>query len=293
MRAFFNSHQSERKGLFQFLLLMILGAAVVYFYPKVRWYADKEKMEVTIVNQYKSIDKPLQDEVEIADAEVTQYVPSGFILNPNHAEIEDFQLLGISAKKAQVIINYRNKGGRFYQIKDLEKIYSLTTKDIDQMRAYLVFDTPKNKDTYAKQNVPYSTASKPKAIIIDLNSADIESLQQLKGIGPVYANRIVKFRDALGGFYSVEQLKEVYHLPEEVVGNIASQIKIDVSKIKKININTASVGELKTHPYLRVYAEKIVEHRKNEGNFNKLEELHQFDLINVENYRKIASYLVL
>ncbi|WP_436760658.1 helix-hairpin-helix domain-containing protein [Streptosporangium sp. V21-05] len=49
----------------------------------------------------------------------------------------------------------------------------------------------------------------PATAVIDLNTATPEQLEQLPGVGEVLARRIVEYRDAHGGFRSVEQLRDV------------------------------------------------------------------------------------
>ena len=45
--------------------------------------------------------------------------------------------------------------------------------------------------------------------LIDLNEAGVEKLEKLPGVGPVLAERIVKYRNREGGFASVDELNEV------------------------------------------------------------------------------------
>lgn len=51
---------------------------------------------------------------------------------------------------------------------------------------------------------------------ININKADAETLQQLKGIGPKLADKIIAYRDAHKKFKSVEELMEVSGIGEKV-----------------------------------------------------------------------------
>jgi len=93
---------------------------------------------------------------------------------------------------------------------------------------------------------------------IEINSADTIQLQELKGIGPGFAKRIVKYREQLGGFYAKEQLMEVYGLTEQIYNSIKNSIVVDASKIKRIKINEMDISRLKRHPYISYYEAKAI-----------------------------------
>ena len=128
--------------------------------------------------------------------------------------------------------------------------------------------------------------------IIELNSADTAELKKLKGIGSGFAKRILKFRDVLGGFVKKEQLLEVYGFDKEKFDLISSQIQIDLSKVKKININSAAVDDLNKHPYIdKKTAVKIFWRRVNKGNYSDVPDILKDNLVDEELYSKIAPYL--
>lgn len=89
-----------------------------------------------------------------------------------------------------------------------------------------------------------------KGTFVELNSADTLILQKIPGIGPSYSKRIVKYRNLLGGFYSIKQLKEVYGIDEEKYEALEPWFKIDTTLIQKININQSDFKTLVRHPYL-------------------------------------------
>lgn len=97
---------------------------------------------------------------------------------------------------------------------------------------------------------------KPK--IIEINSADSLTLLDLPGIGPVFAKRIIKYRQMLGGFAYPEQLKEVYGMDSARMSGLINQIRIDTSGIRKMDINKATFKELLAHPYLEYEQVKAI-----------------------------------
>lgn len=106
------------------------------------------------------------------------------------------------------------------------------------------------------QNTPTYTSSYKTDDVVELNAADTTLLKQLRGIGSGYAKMIVNYRSKLGGFYTKEQLLEVYHFKEETYQKIQHQLQVDTTLIQKIPINEANIDVLKRHPYIRYFQAK-------------------------------------
>lgn len=127
---------------------------------------------------------------------------------------------------------------------------------------------------------------------VKINSADTTAFKSLKGIGSYYSSKIIKYRKALGGFTSVEQLKEVYGILPEVIDQNVNRLIVDSVNIVKININTCETADLKNHPYVSWnIANSIVQIRKSREAYKTIEGIKKSDLVNAEIYRKIAPYL--
>lgn len=115
------------------------------------------------------------------------------------------------------------------------------------------------------RNKPQTTAAKPR-MIIEVNTADSAQLVRIYGIGPVFAKRILKYRGLLGGFYSKEQLQEVYGMDSARYTQMEEQIRVDTTKFKRIAVNDASFKTLLRHPYLDYETVKqIVNYRQAKG----------------------------
>lgn len=137
-----------------------------------------------------------------------------------------------------------------------------------------------------------TTIKKVELKSIELNSADTTELKKLKGIGSYYASKIIKYRNRLGGFYSVSQLNEVYGIKPEVLEENKAVLIVDSTLIRKININTITKEELKQHPYIKWnVANSIVLYRINHGDYKTVQNIQNSDLVNDELYRKIVRYL--
>ena len=111
---------------------------------------------------------------------------------------------------------------------------------------------------------------------IDINRADSAQLLPLPGIGPVFASRLIKYRNLLGGYASVDQLNEVYGISQETVDGIANRIFIDTTAVNMLDLNSATFRELLRHPYLEYEDVKaIVNYRDFAGTIQSFRELQE------------------
>ena len=154
-----------------------------------------------------------------------------------------------------------------------------------------------NQRYYSNDSL-FQSSPRPKPIshydtlLVDINTADTSRLQQLRGIGPVFATRIVRYRTSLGGFASVDQLLEVYGMSYDRFSDIAPHIVASPSNISKIPINSASLDQLRNHPYLDYHqARAIIEYRKKLGPIQNQDDLLKINLIDYPTARKISPYI--
>lgn len=128
--------------------------------------------------------------------------------------------------------------------------------------------------------------------IIELNRCDSADLERLPGIGPVLSARIIKYRNLLGGYASVTQLKEVYGLPDSTYQVIYKRISADSTLVKKISINSAGFGEMNRHPYLERYeVQAILKYRELQSRIEGVSTLTDNKLMTRERALRILPYL--
>ena len=221
--------------------------------------------------------------------------PEYFAFDPNTASSSNWQKLGLSPKQIKVLRNYTSKGGKFYKRDDLRKIYSIGERQYRELEPYIQIKESK-RPSFRARKLPVTAGNTRKAeknnIVVELNKADSLMLDQLRGIGPAFASRIIRFRNRLGGFYRKEQLKEVYGIDSLKYSQLESQVMVDPASVKRIKINVASFEELRTHPYLSYkQMNAIIQYRKQHGNFSSPDDLRKVLLLDEEIIRKIEPYL--
>ena len=197
--------------------------------------------------------------------------------NPNNLPADRWLALGLNAKQIATIKNYEAKGGRFYKPADVKKMYSLTDADFNRLAPYI--------------SIPQeSITAKP---IIELNAADSSALVSVDGIGRTFAQRIIYYRERLGGFVNKEQLKEVFGMDDLKYREISSQLRVDASRIRKININTITFDKLRLMPYLNYkQVNALIEYRKQHGDYTSMADLKNIAIIDDVILRKIEPYIV-
>ncbi len=220
--------------------------------------------------------------------------PKGELFNfdPNTASAADWQRLGVREKTIGTIQNYLSKGGHFYKPEDIGKIWGLHKDEVERMLPYIKIAAKENN--YPQQTYEPKNYDKPKYTpsVIDINTTDTAALIALPGIGSKLAQRIIIFRDKLGGFYKAEQVAETFGLPDSTFQKIKTRLTIGNSAVKQVNINTATIDELKTHPYIRYnIANAIVQYRSQHGNFSSVAAIKNIMLVTEEVYSKAAPYL--
>jgi DNA uptake protein ComE-like DNA-binding protein len=276
-----------RRAIFMFLALLCL----VSFLPRFIIYLFPDKpIQITIEEQklFHSL-KYIPTKKFEKKKKVYTAPPSKF--DPNSYTTKDWMYLGLTEKQANAVLKFGKYG--FYSNDQLAKVFVIPKEVFRLIKDSTFYPDRKqffeNKNAFKKEEVV-----KPKIVLIEINQATEDELQSIKGIGPFFAKNIIKQREKLGGFISKQQLLEVWQFTPEKLTEIESSIQVNPSYLKKININLATVEELKNHPYIRWnIANSIVKMRLQKGNFNSINDLLESKLITIEIFEKIKPYLTL
>ena len=219
-----------------------------------------------------------------------------FYFDPNTASVDDWVKLGVREKTAGTIQKYIAKGGKFHKPVDIRKVWGLSKQDADRLVPYVMIkkESPPYP-VYEKHREPERLPGNYKSKVfrtVKINEADTSSFKTFPGIGSKLSQRIINFRNKLGGFYSVDQVGETFLLPDSTFQKIKPYLLLDDVPLKKININVASIEELKNHPYIRFHVSNaIVQYRNQHGTFTSIEELRKIMIVTDSVYTKVAPYL--
>ena len=293
IRDYFTFTRNERIGLYILIGIIVVLLVVnrLIFYFETPGEIDKDSFE----NFVESIRK----EKEVPSRKKNL---SLFKFNPNAIDSLSLDSLDMPASIKSNLYKYVFKGGSFRYRSDMRKLYGMNDSVFSALSPYI--DLPEKpivkikpkRTVHAKMNHAFKV-DKPKAILeeikpIELNAASVEELESLYGIGEVFSSRIVKYRNLLGGFYKIEQLKEVYGLSEETYQAVAKHLTVNRESIKKIDVNFASGKEIVRHPYLNWDDVNSIFAFKSEVGFIKtIDQLLENEVLNDTIYNKISPYL--
>jgi len=270
------------------ILLLIIYLPRIYFFiseneiislhsfPSEKWI--KEKSQKTYFNEY---------QLRAKNIKRVKFTKPLSKFDPNNYREEDWIRLGLSTKQAKVVLNFSKRG--LYSNEDLKRIFVISEELFNLIKDSTFYSIKKGSTILIDKSI-----SKSNPMLIEINSATEEELLNIKGIGPFFAKQILKKRNELGGFNQVSQLKEVWKMEQENFEIIEPFIKIDNSKIIKIELNSVNLDNLKKHPYVRWnIANSIIKIREKKGGFKNLEEIKESVLINEEMFEKLKPYLSL
>ncbi len=304
IRDFLTFNKRERNGVF--VLVSIITVLVLYLNVSGGFvkqeqadFSDfEEKVKQLNSLKSKAVSASHKNAKTVVVANEGVGIPERFKFDPNTLSVEDWKRLGLKDKLIQTIQHFLSKGGRFHKKDDLKKVYGMKQELYSSLENYILIE----KVSTVNEQMPSPPVFKEGKVekdlsaskkLIDLNTADSLMLTTIKGIGTFYAKNIIKHRNALGGFVSKEQLMEIWKLDAEKYAVIQPYVFVDLSKVKKVNINTCEAKELKS-PYINWnMANAIVNYRKHHGKYKSLEEIKLTDLVDEETYRKIVPYLIL
>ncbi|WP_224998067.1 helix-hairpin-helix domain-containing protein [Cesiribacter sp. SM1] len=319
IRNFFGFTRGEARGftvLAIILLLVYAGWFVYRMLPAAPYspVADQQQLDSLLTALEATDTLAVYPRPSFAAREEEQPAPELFPFNPNTLPYDSLLRLGFPPALARRLDNYRSKGGRFRKKEDLLKIYGLPSELYQTLEPWILLPDqpapPATRPTVAERNTADSrdaerdrqtgaaepgkeAPAKASTARFDLNRADSMQLLSVRGIGPVLSGRILKFRNALGGFVQAEQVREVWGLPPEAADALLERAYLPADAAPRyLDINTADASRLAQHPYINhKQAAWIVAYRSQHGPFRQAEDLLNIHTLDESFVNKLRPYL--
>ena len=288
--TYFKFTKEQRTGIF-FLFLIIVVLQLVYFFVDFS----------TVSKEYPEKQKwlSLQPEMDSLKMDAKNSKPKIYLFNPNFITDYKGYKLGMSVQEIDRLLAFRKENKYVNSSKEFQNVTKISDSLLNVMAPYFKFpDWVNNKKQSAKfkeytayQNKAF--AKKEKIVLIDINQATKEDLVKIYGIGEAISVRILKQKETLGGFVSMEQMKDVWGLSPEVIENLNTHFKVSVfPNFKKIDVNNATLKELSQFYYFRyALAKAIVTYRSMRGNIKNIEDLTKIKGFPVDKAKIIDLYL--
>ena len=274
------------------LLVLILASLGLIFFPRVYMFFQNEEAFVINSEQIAEFERTHKKfkkrNYSYYTSKKKKYQVPTSKFNPNLYTLSDWVNLGLSAKQSVVVLKFTERG--IYSEEDLKRIFVIPEVLFELIRDSVVYPE-------RIQNSPNQEAFKKRVKHIaqlNLNTADTTEFMKIYGIGAFYAKQIIRYREKLGGFFTKEQLLEVWKMTPEAYDKIKDHVFISENDVQRIHINSVTIEELKAHPYLNWNkANSIIKMRTQRNGFKNIEELKESVLIDSETYEKLFPYLSL
>lgn len=225
--------KKERTALFILFFVVLAIVILPSFFPakemNITVDAQLQKQLDSITQQESLHQNNFVDTLPKSDSSNKKITTASlFIFDPNTLDEQGFLKLGLNTKVIHTIISYRNKGGYFKSPQDIKKVYGLSTADAERLIPYINISSGKSS-TDKKEETPVAresainqkTETSTKTYhTININTATTDDWKTFPGIGDVIGNRIVKYRNSIGGFKSVDDVKKTYGLSDSTFNSI-------------------------------------------------------------------------
>ena len=297
MKSFFYLQRSDRRAVIVLLAGLVLLVVVLHFVGGGNEYTEVAEADTTAVKKQA---KPSYHHYydNGAPAGGAPLEAQLFAFDPNTADSTSLLRLGLSPRLVRNIYRYRAKGGVFHRKQDFARLYGLTVGQYRRLEPYIVIGEDYQ---WAADRIPAAKTSRlsvrdtmpyPKKLKvgehIELNSADTSMLKRVPGIGTAYARAVVSYRERLGGYYQASQLLEIRGFPVTALQFFV----VDVTKVRKININRLKQSTLSNHPYIdRRQAQTIVTHRNVFGPIKSLDKLAHYSDFTPDKIERLKAYV--
>lgn len=286
----FEFTKEQRKGIFA-LFLILIGIQILFFFvnnsPFLTSAQNKENKDWM---QMQSI----IDSLKLEQSKSKKIFP----FNPNFISDYKGYQLGLSKNELDKLFAFRKQNRYVNSAKEFQEVTGVSDSLLQVIQPYFKFPdwvTYKNKKRFEKTNFKNGNSNSiTKPIqIIDLNQATQEDFIKIYGIGPALSERILKYKENLGGFVHVDQLDEVWGLNPDVLVKLKSNFQVlRMPNVPKYKINDLSLKELMKFPYFNyAIAKEIVTYRSMNGDLKNVEDLTKIKGISVEKINIIALYL--
>lgn len=306
----FALHRGERRGTAALVLLLVaLFAAVAYQ----QWLRPPPQHDMSALRAEMQAWLAQRDSLSSTADSAARPAPEPFPFDPNTIGPEEWRRLGLSARQAEAIGRFRQRGGRFRTKADVGRLYTISDAQYERLKPWILLPDsavraaarepsrakPEPRafaptDAAAATPAPQPAPARAAPRKLEVNTADTSALIALPGIGPAFARGIVKYRELLGGYHSLDQLAEVHVLRDkpDAVARLKELLVADTLAIRRIRLNACTVEELAAHPYARWrIAKPVIAYRQQHGPFRGIDDLRALPVLDAEALRKLAPYL--
>ncbi|MFT6334664.1 MAG: DNA uptake protein ComE-like DNA-binding protein [Halioglobus sp.] len=299
-----------------FILLCIIKFYVVVFYQPTSIPVDKHILDsVEMVSLKKKENYYAKKEFDGSKTSDTKWKKpklkskkpksfTNFRFDPNKISKDSLKLLGFSRYAMNSLLKYRSKGGVIRSLDQMSKINGLDKTTLDRLTPFVVLPEYRKKQYASKTSFLNSKDSTQLTIkkkkykrkepkVFDINTGDTTDFMNLHGIGRVYSKRIISFRKSLGGFFTIQQVGDVWGIEDSLFQTIKPYLSVSPGQILKRNINHMDKDSLNKHPYINWQKSKtILAYKSAHGDYQHMDDFYKLHLLEDDFVDTLKLYFV-
>jgi len=291
----FESHfwynKSQRNGIFLLIIIVLLLQVVIFINP-----FENDKTVDLDTNDLIAFQSQIDSLKEI---ELENRKPKIYPFNPNFITDYKGEQLGMSLIEIDRLHQFRAKGKFVNSKAEFQNVTQVSDSLLNRIAPYFKFPDwvvkrQNNNQIESKIKGNVSNRIDPSVSTNDINKATLEDFQTIDGVSFNMAERIIKYRSKLQGFYFEDQLYEVWGLNKNTANKVLLKFKITSKPtITKVNINTASFKKVLKNPYIDFeLCKKIFDYRDEVAELQVLTELKNIKGFPTDKYDRIVLYLL-
>ena len=290
-KAYFTFSKKERVAMIILLVLMVIFLGLPYFmtssFPSPKMDQGLSDF-IAMANKNRSdsiSDDSAYHKTEFTAEKLTSIL---FYFDPNSLDAAGWKKLGLTDRTIQTILHYREKGGRFRSPLDIKKIWGIRLELAERIMPFVRIESTELNTPHSNYQKPPAKVKKP--VPIDINTATKTEWEELPGINTYMAERIVNYRERVGGFKGFDQVKKTYGLADSVYAQMLPFLRTSNATLPKLDLNRASQYELMRELKIsEPIAKAITIFRQQYGPYKSINELRKLVFMTDSLYQLIES----
>lgn len=288
--------RSEKRGLLLLLFLLLCVSGGMLYVGMSERVGTSVQLSPADAAELEVFAETTKERKRQREAERT-VLSSPFPFNPNTADSATLIKVGLKSWQVKNLLAYRRAGGHWKDADDFKRLYGLSEEEYQRLRPYIQIPPPvkdvyfTEKDRVRQDSLRQLRPEKfAELTVLDLNTVDTLTLRKIPGIGVGYSRAIVSYRQRLGGFVSVAQLKDIEGLPDR----IEEWFTIDENaEVNRISINKSDFKTLVRHPYLSYEQVKVITtHIRKYGKLRSWKDLQLYPEFTPQDFERLTPYFV-
>lgn len=251
-----------------------------------RFYKNPNSTQISLTGSVADLSHPsitLQNTTQAAKSKPEQIAYVSFPFDPNSLTAENATKLGIPRKAYLNLQKYLQKAGKIKTAEQFRNIYGMEPAVYNRLESQLQIPSPLEKKSNLKPEKTEQT------LTFDLNAITAKELIKKLKLEYKLAYRIINYRTALGGYFDLKQILEVFGMQDSIYTRLKPQLYLQIPH-QRLSLQTTAVDSLAKHPYIKYKTAKLISNfREQHGGIQHLQDLKHIITDSLQ-FQKLKMY---